>query len=84
MDSPQIGPVTRKMLPFDDVIMKYRDWDKFLHPFDLKKSISHQVWKWISYFTPHCIEVVITYPCWEFKLSYVSKRDSQIRIFFGD
>ena len=48
VNSPHKGPVTRKMFPFDDVIME----------------ITVEVWEWISNFTPHLNGDVIKCPCW--------------------
>ena len=33
VNSPHKGPVTRKMFPFDDVIMKFAQWVKVIHHF---------------------------------------------------
>ena len=33
-----------------------------------------EVWEWISIFIQHIITGWITYPCWDLKLIYVSKK----------
>ena len=42
----------------------YRMWDEITNPFPNFNGATVEVWEWISNFIPHCIEFMITYPCW--------------------
>ena len=44
------GPVTRKMFPFDDVIMPSKVWDEITYPFLNFNGSTVEVWEWLSNF----------------------------------
>ena len=77
--SPHKWPVTRKMFPFDDVIMFVLNvslWFKnirtdlfdlsglFVRLASLTLVVTVEVWEWISNFASNFTGHVITYPCW--------------------
>ena len=77
VNSPHKRPVTRKMVPFDDVIMLNFN------------SCTIEVWEWINNFTPHFIMDVINYLLYLctidqkkyiglFHISYISKCKSGV------
>ena len=49
-------------------------WDEIIYPFPNFSGCIVEVWKWISNLTPHFIMDVITYPCWDLRLSMLVKR----------
>ena len=74
VNSPHIWSLTRKMFPFDDVIM-CSEHNAVLGSFSYPARHCYwrgveQVCKWISNLIPHIIMNVITYACW----NHVSKR----------
>ena len=75
VNSPHKGPVTRKMFPFDDVIMRVRSHRFVLHP---NQRTKYQ--KWPTYYTklnfPYRIDTLV-YGC---KAQY---EYSYIIFFFG-
>ena len=54
--------------------MPSKMWDEITYPFPNFNGSTVEVCEWISYFIPHIIMGVITYPCRLFKLNHVSKR----------
>ena len=40
-------------------------WEEITYPFPNLNGCTIEVWEWISYFTPHIIMDVITYPYWD-------------------
>ena len=77
VNSPHKGPVTRKMFPFDDIIMEIRVWIHKLHPclnvgiWLHIHSLTSQWWfslttfevrTWMSNYTSHKSMDVINYP----------------------
>ena len=48
-------------------------WDEITCPFPNFNGCTIEVWEWISNFFPHFITDVITYPCWDYRLSMLVK-----------
>ena len=48
-------------------------WDKITYPFSNFHGGIVEVWEWISYFTPHFTEHVITYTCWDQRQAILAK-----------
>ena len=68
VNSPHKGPVTRKMFPFDDVIMKNHHLigahpcdgaHSWLQPFVCRILSNQSTWAWISNHTRYCLYDVI-------------------------
>ena len=80
VNSPHIGPVTRKMLPFDDVIMKLSHW----HPTRTHCSRSPLCTEpcclsYLSIFTegiwvplPDVLDTIFHTQCWKFAVSAIT------------
>ena len=50
-------------------------WDEIIDPFPNFNGTTVEVWEWIRNFIPHFTGYVISYQCWDLKVTHVSKRD---------
>ena len=78
VNSPHKGPVTRKLFPFDDVIMIITIWNlnlnlkfgddcpyEITYPFPNLNCCIVESWEWINNLIARLTEHVITHPCWD-------------------
>ena len=58
--------------------MSSKVWSEITYPFSNFNGCTIEVWEWISYFLPHFVMGVITYPWWDkLKLVHISKRNQE-------